>query len=724
MAVSFAVPASPSKSINTFNRFLGCDLTNDTTNMSLNHSPNCENMVRWLPGKTRKSMGYDLDQHIIWFAKECIATCFENYTWQSFLGLNQVLEINSKFEPVTFNLPQSTTERTCYWGNENNHFTLYNVNIKAKDSNNVARCINAFIFLNRSDVYNFHIVSDSTSMNTAPIVTQVGHLLMYTDNMSGGVKYLTSYAGLNSYDLNFVELWGNYSQVKYGSSTVSDYRIYGQLKIYEPTLTISRSASGGGESYEYATYTSPYVCDSFIVESGHEYTNFVLSMSGSSIGKIELLDSDGNWEEITEDFSFDTLTNTVTFVYPIHETPITGMDNLKIHYLHSTSETCMFEKILAEVTTKVGTFLLYNNHNSNKLNFTEPNNLTYAPDINYVPIGDTNSMPIGCVTLNNCLLVFTNGKDNSKNIFVIEPSIEQNVDGGYDTIFRVVNSIQGPTCIDAKSIKSANGEILYLSKNGVFAITTAAINNEKVSEKRSYYINGEILPILRDGNTHTIDSIVEDDYYKLLIDNVIYGLDLSQPISDMNDKGYSTLNYVCFKRTFRNHNYDIKGLLPNGFYDRMGMCYSFFTDVHNGSSYNDCVATNPNSPVTTPFPIYCCYETPDISGSLFYKNKTLKYIAYRLGASNVTSDRILARDRGVWNLVKEDEKKTRYFDFANVDFSNFTFGTDNTSFISKTKVKVKKVDGFALRIENEQLGENLFLNDLGLEFVENGNYKG
>ena len=61
MAVSFKVPASPKRSIFVIDEFQGVDLTNTGSNIEDTRSPNAENMIRYVPGKVRKRMGYEKD---------------------------------------------------------------------------------------------------------------------------------------------------------------------------------------------------------------------------------------------------------------------------------------------------------------------------------------------------------------------------------------------------------------------------------------------------------------------------------------------------------------------------------------------------------------------------------------------------------------------------------------------------------------------------------------
>ena len=60
--ISFKVPSSPEVQVYENDRFLGADFTSDSANVDDTKSPNTENMVRSVPGKVRKRMGYSLYQ--------------------------------------------------------------------------------------------------------------------------------------------------------------------------------------------------------------------------------------------------------------------------------------------------------------------------------------------------------------------------------------------------------------------------------------------------------------------------------------------------------------------------------------------------------------------------------------------------------------------------------------------------------------------------------------
>ena len=60
MPVSFKIPASPTIRTYVIDRFLGADFTSDASTVDETKSPNCENLIRSVPGKVRKRTGYEL----------------------------------------------------------------------------------------------------------------------------------------------------------------------------------------------------------------------------------------------------------------------------------------------------------------------------------------------------------------------------------------------------------------------------------------------------------------------------------------------------------------------------------------------------------------------------------------------------------------------------------------------------------------------------------------
>jgi hypothetical protein len=253
-------------------------------------------------------------------------------------------------------------------------------------------------------------------------------------------------------------------------------------------------------------------------------------------------------------------------------------------------------------------------------------------------------------------------------------------------------------------------EPLFLTRSGIYAITAQDITGEKYSQNRSFYLDGFLT---KETNLETAVATVFDDQYILALNNKLYILDGLQATRTDRSEPYATRQYVGFYCT----NIPAVSMWTDeqalwiGTSD--GKICRFATDIEDLNSYNDDGKA-----------IYCCWETPDLDGKLFYKNKTFRYFAIRMMQALRTSVQIWSRKLGTWSFIKEDTASGITFDFANIDFSNFSFSTDTSEKVAHTKIRIKKVDKARFRVENGKLNEPFGLFDLALEYIESGNYKG
>ena len=200
--------------------------------------------------------------------------------------------------------------------------------------------------------------------------------------------------------------------------------------------------------------------------------------------------------------------------------------------------------------------------------------------------------------------------------------------------------------------------------------------------------------------------------YLLCINNVVYVLDGLQSVVSDKAMPYATRQFCGFYRTNvpANCMWVKDGELWFGSLD--GKVAKFATDEDSLTSYND-----------DGDPIEAIWETPDIEGKLFYKNKTLRYLAVKFDAALKTSAKIYGKGREGWELLKEDESTGASFKFSTLKFSALRFGGEMTELIATVKAKIKKVDKFQLKVQNSKLNEPFGLFEIGFEFVENGNFK-
>lgn len=617
MATKFSIPSSPSRSVLTISTFLGADFTNSPAAVSENQSPNCKNMIRDVPGKVRKCMGY-----------KKIAEYDDQINGYHYIRGEQ------------YGLVHAGTKM------------YYNGVVKYSDANNA-----------RSKSWQFD--------NKLYIVD--------------GKKLL---------------VWDG-SEVK----PASEY-----AKI--PTVTIAKAPNGGGTSYEDLNLIQPGFTELFAgTESDTAYHMTFGGLDDTTV-KAYILDSSGSWAEKTEntDFTVDRENGIINFTAAPGKSPVTGEDNVKITayrtvsgYADRINKCC----IGTQYGLKGSMDRLFLSGNPDYINqdwFSDQNDPTYFADTYYSSLGTSKSAIMGYSVINNYLATHKDEMETDQFIVLREGVLADN-----KPVFRSVNTLQGAGAIAKDTFAYLSSEPLFLTRSGVYAITAQDITGEKYGQNRSFYLNGKLL---KESDLEKSFAFVYKDMYWLCVNGVAYILDGLQPMQTDKSMPYSTRQYAGFYRTNLPANcmWEKDGNLYFGSTD--GRVCEFYSDSDALVSYNDDGEK-----------IEAIWETPDLDGKLFYKNKTFRYLAVRLKSAVATTLEMYVQKRGLWSFIKKDNYTARYLSFGSVVFSKFTFSSDQTQKIIPTKLRVKKVDKARFRFVNSELNEPFGLFDIALEYVENGNHK-
>ena len=625
MAVSFRIPKAQSKSIQTISQFLGVDFTNSPANIDVSRSPNAINMIRDVPGKVRKSMGWEV---------------IEEY------GSSQ--QING-----------------CHYLRGDDDYIVHAGTNLYHKGEVIYSAMNNY----RSKSWQFN--------DELFIIDGKELIILYKEDGEYRVKPATQDA-------------------------------------YVPTLTISKNPDGGGVSYEDLNLLQPGFTEQFLGKAS--VTEYSLSFGGldSTEVKAQVLNNKGEWVDKKEntDFVVNRETGTVTFNTAPGVSPVTGEDNVKITAYRTVEDyadkinKCTFGTLYG---VNGGNDRLFLSGNPNYINYdwhSEQYDPTYFADTSYGRLGSDSSAIVGYSVISGYLATHKDDMEREQNIIMRVGSTS--TDG--ITTFRIYHTIQGAGAIATNSFAYLSTEPLFLTAQGIFAVTSQDVTGEKYAQNRSFYLNGKLL---EESNLTSAYACVFKDMYWLCVNDVCYILDGLQPVHTDKSMPYATRQYCGFYRT--NVPANIMWVKDNmlWFGTRDGKICRFFTDKEAQASYSD-----------NGEPITAIWETPDIDGNLFYKNKSLKYLAIRIEAAVSTSIKIFDMNRGLWEFVKEDNTTARYLDFSQLDFSKMTFSSDTTQKIIRTKMRIKKVDKFRLKFINEALNEPFGLYDIGLEFVENGNFKG
>lgn len=619
MPISFKVPTAMKKSILLIDTFLGVDFTNSPANVSENRSPMSVNMVRSVPGKVRKSLGY-----------QTVSTYDDQINGIHFPAVDESPVIHSG---------------TNYYVDD---VVLYSTGNDEKS-------------------YSFKLDKDN----------------LY---IADGKKLLV-----------------------YNGTTIKTV----EESAYIPTLTIGKSPSGGGTDYEPLNLIQPGFIELFL--GTVSTVAYSLSFGGLDATEVIVrkLASEATWTTLVEDtdFTVNRTTGVVTFTTAPGVSPVTGVDNIEIKAFRTvTGYADRINKCDIGISFGVNgaqdrIFLSGNPDYPNQDWFSQQFDLTYYGDTNYSKIGSASSSIVCYSIINNRLVTHKKNDDQDQNVIIRSGDLIDN-----KAAFPIYNTLHGTGAISKHGIANLTTEPLFLTADGVFAITAQDITGEKYTQSRSFFLNGKLL---KEANLEEAYACVHDNRYILAINGVLYMLDGLQSVQTDKSEPYSTRQYVGFYRT----NVDARVISTIGnllyFGSSDGKLCVFYTDVDSASSYNDDGVA-----------IECTWETPDIDGQLFYKNKTIRSIAIKLQAAVATSIKIYAQKLGLWIFIKEDDTTARYFNFSQINFAKFSFSTDTSQKIVRTKVRVKKVDKTRFKFSNDALNEPFGLFDIAIEYVESGDYKG
>ena len=489
---------------------------------------------------------------------------------------------------------------------------------------------------------------------------------------------------------------------------------------YIPLVTISKNPDGGGQSYDALNMLQPGFYEMFLVDEAHK-TAVTFQLSFGQLDHTEtkawVMDGNGNWVQKKEgtDYSVDRGSGTITFTSAPGKTPLEGEDNVKIlAYRTIEGYADRVNKCTVGALFGVGgagdrLFLSGNPDYPNWDFYSEQFDPTYFPDVGYSVMGSAASAIVGYAIVNNYLAAFKDEYDESQSVFIREGDTVVDQNGVTNPAFKLINTLQGNGVIAPYSFGYLSTEPLFLTRSGVYAITAQDITGEKYSQNRSFYLDGVLT---KEENLQNAVAVVFKDQYILAVNGKLYILDGLQATRTDRSEPYATRQYAGFYCT------NVPALCmwtdeqALWFGTNDGRVCMFANNVENLDSYNDDGEA-----------IYACWETPDLDGKLFYKNKTFRYFAARLMSAMKTSVMMWSQRLGEWTFIKETTAISKIFDFNDIDFDAFSFRSDVSEKVAHAKVRVKKVDKARFRLENGKLNEPFGLFDLALEYVESGNYK-
>ena len=315
---------------------------------------------------------------------------------------------------------------------------------------------------------------------------------------------------------------------------------------YIPTTQIARSPNGlVSQLYEQINLIQESRINLFT--STEEDTVYQLAETNlKSVSKVEVMDNNGDYQTKlpTTDYTVDLIKGQVIFTEPIGNPPVDGRDNVRIKYeVNSDSNKsqvnkCNIMSVYGYAGANNRIFMTGNPDYANILMYSYLEDITYMPVENVIKIGLEVAPITGLARLNNGkLAVLKNVSDTDSTIFYIGYGIYNG-----NEAFPLEGSTKGEGNISKYAHSVLINEPLILTKNGIFALNTATLTDERFVYHRSYYIDAKLK---QEANLEDAIGIVNDGKYYLAINDNVYVADSRFKSSSSNSK-YSNFQYEWY----------------------------------------------------------------------------------------------------------------------------------------------------------------------------------
>lgn len=480
---------------------------------------------------------------------------------------------------------------------------------------------------------------------------------------------------------------------------------------YIPTITISRSPSGGGTAYEGLNLLTGSFRESFLSDgAARDYQLSFGNLTSAAEVTAKRMTALGVWTDYANgvDFTVDTATGIVSFAAAVPPPVVVGMDNLVI--TASKDGTSSRQKInsctvgiVYGVNGASDRLFLSGNPTLPQSDwYSELRDGSYFPEGNYCELGQSSCSVVGYSIVDNRLAAHKARDDDGRNIVLREGT----TDGG--AAFPIVNTLYGSGAVSKNGFVVVDSESLFIAEDGVYALTKQDVTGTRYTQNRSYYINRALCA---EQELPNASAAFFDRFVAVAVGGKLYLLDTVSKDYQKNAP-YSEFQYECFVCT----GIDASCLFTAGgalcFGTPKGELMRFYSDPESPASYNDCGE-----------PVRAYWTTPDLSGDSFYTRKAFKLLSMKLHSASATSVSVSVLRNGLWEELHSGDTGARFFSFSRVIFSKHTFSTDTTPRTLVRRLSLRREPSTRIKFENGEADEPFGLCEIGIEYETLNKYK-
>lgn len=457
---------------------------------------------------------------------------------------------------------------------------------------------------------------------------------------------------------------------------------------YVPTVVIARSPTGGGTPYEPINLLSEKQINSFLTTEAKLY-----QLTATDLKSIDKVVLGGVEKKVDKDYWADLIHGTVYFLEAMPAPSVAGADNLQITFSKFYRG---YRDRVTFCTMAVGygygandrIFFSGNGEFRNMDWFSGLADPSYVGDVNYSKVGGENTSIMGYHRLGEYLAVFKEANGQDSTIYLRSAQ----VNSGGDVVFPLRQGFAGVGAVSPWAFAVLKDEPLFLSRTGVYAVTSNTITTERTVRNRSFFIDSALT---KEPELKNAAAVEWNGYYVLAAGGKVYLLDGNSPKENLRQ--YSTdFAYRCYHW----ENVPAAVLAVNGgelwFGTADGRVCRFNTDVEDLAKYNDDGKA-----------IVASWATKADDDGDFMTRKTLvkKGSGVMIKPYTRSSVHVLVRsDRDC--LPREIRyTPTDIWNWEDVDFTRLNFNSNDAPQVVPFLTKIKKYITLQIIVENRTVNE-------------------
>lgn len=468
---------------------------------------------------------------------------------------------------------------------------------------------------------------------------------------------------------------------------------------YVPTTTIANKPTGGGTSFEDVNLLSSKRKNEFCADGSAT----VYQLDTTDVESIAEVKVDAKvWE--SSKYTLDGKKGQVKFTTAPPKPSITGKDNVTITFV-KTVEGYKDKIIKCTIAGIYGgksqdRVFLSGNPDAQDTDWRcESNNPLYFSDLSYTKVGADGAAIVGYSAISDSQAIIKADDRSETTIYFRGYNIDTTTS---KVQFPVRRAAAGAGAVAKRAFAYLPEEPVFLSRTGVFALTSSNITALQVARNRSYYVDAALT---KEEHLENACAVVWNGYYVLAVNGHAYVMDTNQNVA-YKPQSYGDYVYECYywDNFPAVRMMESRGNLYFGTSD--GKICRLNTDIDTMQAYSDGGTMGEDGKITGGAAIAAEWHTKadDDGDFMTYKTMVKRGSGVMMKPYTRSSLQVYARtERNFGRKIREGIADI--FNWEDIDFSRFTFNTNDAPQVLPFNSKVKKYKTLQLIAKNEALNE-------------------